>query len=221
MNRASSTSGRPIAILSDIHGNALALSAVLADLERRGVVDIYVAGDIVFGGAQPLEVWRRLAAMRAKLGRGLSDTALASLDATTMRATSDTERGKLDRFLETRTELGELVLRALGSLPLSHRVPLADGREVLVVHGSPADPSTEITFDMSEDEVWALIQDDPADIVACGGSHVPFVRDVGDMRVVGLGSVGEAPEGNVAHFVVITPSFEGTLVEQAHVEYGG
>lgn len=74
---------------------------------------------------------------------------------------------------------------------------------------------------MSDEELLALIADDPADIVACGGSHVPFQRDLADVRVLGLGSVGESPEGGVAHYAVITPKIEGTIVEQAWVRYAG
>ena len=46
----------PIAFLSDIHGNLLALDTVLAELERLGVKRLYVAGDLLLGGEEPLEV---------------------------------------------------------------------------------------------------------------------------------------------------------------------
>ncbi|MBC7858370.1 MAG: metallophosphoesterase, partial [Burkholderiaceae bacterium] len=35
--------------------------------------------------------------------------------------------------------------------------------------------------------------DDPADLVICGGSHVPFDRTVSGVRIINVGSVGEAP----------------------------
>ena len=50
-----------MAFLSDVHGNLEALEAVLGELARRGVKDIYVAGDHLLGGEAPLEVfdtWR-------------------------------------------------------------------------------------------------------------------------------------------------------------------
>jgi hypothetical protein len=34
-------------------------------------------------------------------------------------------------------------------------MPLPDGRELLLVHGSPADPTVPITHDMTDDEVAA------------------------------------------------------------------
>src|SRR5437763_975600 len=59
-----------IAILSDIHGNAVALRAVLADLEAFGVDQIVVAGDLVGFGPSPDEVVDLLVARGARLIRG-------------------------------------------------------------------------------------------------------------------------------------------------------
>ena len=42
------------AVISDIHGNAEALRAVLADIERRGVARIICLGDIIGYGPEPL-----------------------------------------------------------------------------------------------------------------------------------------------------------------------
>ena len=104
---------------------------------------------------------------------------------------------------EVQDELGELILERLKRLPTHVRIPLEDGRELLLVHGSPTDPAEAMTHDMSEDEIDALIGDDPADIIVCGMSHVPFDRTVVDVRVVNVGSVGEAPgvgsRGGVPH----------------------
>jgi diadenosine tetraphosphatase ApaH/serine/threonine PP2A family protein phosphatase len=43
------------AVISDIHGNAEALRAVLADIDRRGIGRIVCLGDIVGYGPEPLE----------------------------------------------------------------------------------------------------------------------------------------------------------------------
>src|SRR5687768_18533328 len=44
-----------IAILSDIHSNLEALTAVLAEVDRRGVQDIVCLGDIIGYGPNPME----------------------------------------------------------------------------------------------------------------------------------------------------------------------
>lgn len=208
----------PLAILADVHGNLAALDAVLAELDRRDVRRVVVAGDLLFGGDDPLGVWRRLTERKAQMIRGISDTALATLDPERLVPKTDAEAQKRERFLEARKKVGELILRSILKLPEQIRLPLTDGRELMACHGSPRDPSVDLTFDVDDEELLVLLGGDPADIIAVGGSHVPFDRDVEETRVLGLGSVGEAPEGTNAHFVILTPRLEGTLVERGWVD---
>ncbi|MDH5673509.1 MAG: metallophosphatase family protein [Myxococcales bacterium] len=208
-----------MAFLSDVHGNLAALEAVVAELQRRTISDIFVAGDLLLGGDEPLEVWRRLAQLNARCTRGASDVALATVDPRRLEAKSDSERAMLERFAKTRAAVGEVVLRRLGALPQQLRLPMVDGRELLMVHGSPGDPLESMSHDLEEEELAALLDDDPADIVVCGGSHVPFERPVLDAQLINVGSVGEAPEGRVAHYTVISPRVDGAIVEQTWVEY--
>lgn len=210
---------KPMAFLSDIHGNLEALEAVLEEFERRGVERVYVAGDLFLGGPAPLEVWRRLQKVSAVCVRGLSDTALATIDPSTVKPKDESEREKLAAFEKTREALGELVLQQIRKLPERLRIPLIDGREVLLVHGAPADPRQEITHDLEEDEVRALLGDEVADFVVCGASHMPFRIPIDEMEVLSVGSVGAAPEGRVAHFAILSPRMDGADVLQSFVEY--
>jgi predicted phosphodiesterase len=182
-----------ILCISDIHGNADALAAVLATAERRGYTHLLVAGDLCFPGPKPLETWRRLTQAGAVCVQGVGDRALSTLDLGTVHPRSDHEKARLDRFAAVRTELGELILARLARLPATYRLPLDDGGELVLVHGSPADPLEPLSHDMTDDELSALIGDDPADLVICGGSHVPFDRTVSGVRIINVGSVGEAP----------------------------
>lgn len=208
-----------MAFLADIHGNLPALEAVLAELRSRGVKDIYVAGDLLYGGDQPLEVWKLLQEVKARCVRGLSDAALASVDPDSLDPADDDEARMADKFRETRRQLGDLVVERLRRLPETLRVPLVDGRELLMVHGSPSDPGTEITHDMEDEELLARLADDPADLVVCGGNHVPFHRQVDEVELVSVGSVGAAPEGRVAHFAIVSPRLDGADVSQLWTEY--
>lgn len=202
--------------LSDIHGHLDALAAVLATAERRSFHKLLVAGDVVFPGPEPLETWRRLMAAGAVLVQGLSDKALATLDPTEIHAKNDHERHRLERMRSVRAELGDLILERLKRLPTHFRLPLEDGGELLLVHGSPVDPGEELTADMTDIEINALVGDDPADVIVCGMSHVPFVRELDHIRVINVGSVGEAPNGGdarVAHATWIETSASGVIVE--------
>jgi predicted phosphodiesterase len=209
--------------LSDIHGHLNALRAVLATAERRSFHKLLVAGDIVFPGPEPLETWRRLTAAGAVMVQGLTDRALATLDPDGLRPRSEHERERLDRMRATRDSLGELILQRIQRLPTRTRLPLEDGGELLLVHGAPADPAEALTHDMSDDEINALLGDDPADVVVCGASHVPFDRMVGGARIINVGSVGEAPAGGarIAHATWLESTPRGTHVEQIVVPLDG
>src|SRR6185295_16676818 len=113
----------------------------------------------------------------------VSDKALATLDPSNLNPRSEHERKMLERMKQVRTELGDLVLERIRRLPTHHRIPLEDGGELLLVHGSPADPAEALTFDMSDDEIDVMLGDDPGDVVVCGMSHTPFHRMVGDVHI--------------------------------------
>jgi len=201
--------------ISDVHGHLDALRAVLATAERRSFHKLLVAGDMVFPGPEPLETWRRLTAAGAVMVQGLSDRAVATLDPAGLHARSDHERERLDRMRTTRDALGELILQRIRRLPTSQRLPLEDGGELVLVHGSPVDPAEALTHDMSDEEINALIGDETADVIVCGASHVPFDRTVGGVRVVNVGSVGEAPGSGsrIAHAAWIESTPRGVHVE--------
>lgn len=204
--------------ISDVHGHLDALRAVLATAERRSFHKLLVAGDVVFPGPEPLETWRRLVAAGAIMVQGLADRAVATLDPASLHPRSEHERVRLDRMRAVQEALGELILQRIRRLPTRARLSLEDGGELLLVHGSPLDPAEALTHDMSDSEINAMIGDDPADVVVCGASHVPFDRMVGGVRVINVGSVGEAPGATrVAHATWIESTPRGIRVDSIAV----
>ncbi|MBK8172937.1 MAG: metallophosphoesterase [Sandaracinaceae bacterium] len=207
-----------MAFCSDVQGNLAALEAVLADVARRAITDIYVAGNVVLGGDKPLETWMRLATLQAHITQGPKDLAVATVDPDLLKPKDAREKALAAQFKSTRDSLGEFVLQKLKRLPVQIRMPLIQGDELVVMHGSPSDPSIEFSHDLDDDETLALVADDPADIIVCGGALVPFERTVPGVRIVNVGVVHNA-ENRVAHYTIITPKLDGTIVEQAWAEY--
>lgn len=205
--------------ISDIHGNLQALEAVLEELSRRKARDIFVAGDLLLGGAEPLAVWRKLQSIGAHCVCGPSDLALASVSAAALHPQDELEREKALAFQQTQTTLGELVKKQLAQLPRHLRVPMIDGSELLLVHGSPKDAFETIGHELDDEEISAMLSDDPADVIVCGGTHVPFARRLDTVQVINVGSVGASPEGRVAHYSIVFPSSSGSHFEQSYVEY--
>jgi predicted phosphodiesterase len=204
--------------ISDIHGHAARLLRVLDDAQAREFHQLVVCGDSLFPGPAPLETWKILTERRALCVQGLSDRALYEIDPSKIKASTPEEQARLRRLREVRKEVGELILARLGKLPTMARLPLESGREAVVVHGSPRDPTEPMCPDMEDAELEALIGDDPADLVVCGASHVPFCRAIGDVRIVSVGSVGESPALGYAHATIIDASALGVQIEQFDVE---
>ncbi|HEY5956835.1 MAG TPA: metallophosphoesterase family protein, partial [Polyangiaceae bacterium] len=127
--------------LSDIHGHAAALEAVLAEAEHWGYDQVIVCGDLCFPGPKPLDVWKRLVQLNALCVQGLTDLALAELDPDELHPQNEHEQARLSRLIATHRELGELIIARLGRLTTTARLPLESGHEMLVVHGSPVDPT--------------------------------------------------------------------------------
>jgi predicted phosphodiesterase len=61
------------ALIGDIHGNFVALDAVLSDSERRGVDGVVCLGDLAAGGPQPREAIERLRDLGFAAVRGNTD----------------------------------------------------------------------------------------------------------------------------------------------------
>lgn len=218
-----------ILCVSDIQGNLAALQAVLATAERVNFQKLLAAGDLLFPGPEPLETWRRLTAAGAVMVQGATERALATLSSEVIRgAASAQEKAMSDRFAAVQAELGEVVLERIRRLPQQERIPLEDGRELLLVHGSPSDPLEAMSADLDDEELMALLGDDPADVVVCGMSHVPFDRIVGEVRFINVGSVGDAPDERTpedstpkfAHATWIESTKQGLDVEQFIVRIG-
>lgn len=214
------------AFVGDLHGNLEALEAVLLELRQRHVSKLVVIGDLLLptpddagADAKPREVWFRLQEVGATLVRGVSDTALFTVRPDALTPRDDAQRQATARFVATRKALGDFVLARVAQLPERHRMPLPDGSEIVAVHGAPSDPTQEMSHDLDDAELMALVGDDPADFVLCAATHVPYLREIGEVRVVNVGSAGAAPEGRVAHVTLLNATSEATSFEQLSVPY--
>jgi predicted phosphodiesterase len=204
--------------ISDIHGNSNALRQVLREAEHWGYDQLVACGDLCFPGPDPLGVWKLLVQNQALCVQGTSDRALSALNPDQLEHQFPEQSERVELLRRTRRELGQLIVTRLGQLQTAARLPLESGHEMLVIHGSPVDPDEPFRFDQTDEELIALVGDDPADIIVCGGSHSPFQRQIDDLRIVGVGSVGEAPTDGLAYATVITSLPVSTSIAQYHVE---
>ncbi len=175
-------------------------------------------GDHIFPGPEPLATWKLLVEHKAVCTRGPSDRALSQIDPAKLTATTAHERSRIEQLRQTQTDLGELIVTRLGRLKDIARLHLENGDELGIVHGSPADPTEPFTPEMDGDELYRLVGGDTARLIVCGGSHVAFERQLDDVRIVNVGSVGEAPGGGYAHATILDSQALGTSVTQFTVD---
>jgi predicted phosphodiesterase len=221
-----------IALISDIHGNPIALDAVLADIAAIGGADEHwVLGDIVALGHDPAGVLERLTALANPMFiRGNTDRYVVtgerpppSLDeAVADPALVPVVAEVAGSFAWTAGYLAATGwIEWLAALPTEHRRTLPDGTRVLAVHASPlADDGLGIGRQAGDDGIARLLAGCDADLVLGGHTHHAFDRMIGDVRAVNLGSVSNpvAPDLR-ASYVMIGADPQGYTLEHRRVAY--
>lgn len=231
----------PTAVISDIHGNAEALRAVLDDIKSRGISKIVCLGDIVGYGPEPLECVDMVREHCAWALMGNHDFGVlyeptnfnpaAESSAYWTREQFDAEAD--DQLRADRYDfLGRLRVRMVEELA-------GPGTPVLAVHASPRRPINEYVFpDDAQDapDKMEAIFDRVERVALCGHTHVPGVftdepdfyapTELGEERsykflpdekaIINVGSVGQPRDHDPrASYAILD---DGT-VTFARVEY--
>ncbi len=203
-------------MFSDIHGNSIALDAVLADVQAVGGVDGFlVLGDLAAGGYDPSGAVERLRALPdAQFVRGNTEAVLASGEPAGMAPMFGWAHKRLaaDGHMEW-----------IAALPLEVRVSLPDGAHVLGNHAAPGTDGTDgraLVPAQTEAEVRELLAGCGADLVCVGHSHWPMDRTVDGVRILNTGSVSNpwAPDLR-ACWTLLDADAQGHRVEQRRVAY--
>src|SRR5919201_542513 len=176
-----------VALISDIHGNGVALDAILADARRSGVDGVICLGDIAAGGPQPREVTRRLRELGCRAVRGNGESWL--LDGLPPGTSDETRRlGEIARW--AREQLAAEDLDYLAALPATLTASVG-GVTLLCFHGSPRSDVEALLATTGDDALEEAFAGMPAAQVLAGGhTHQQLLRGFGDHVLVNPGSVG-------------------------------
>jgi predicted phosphodiesterase len=182
-----------LAVLSDIHGNCVALDAVLADLEDQAIDGTICLGDAIQGGPQPAQVAQRLRELDCPVVMGNSDAWLLSGIETDAERISPERRAKLNTVREwSLTQLSSDDREFIATFEPTVLLPLEAGRSLLAYHGSPDSFDEIILPDMPEKEFRRILGAHAANILAGGHVHLQFLRRIADSFHFNPGSVGVA-----------------------------
>jgi predicted phosphodiesterase len=192
-----------LGVISDVHGNEVALRAVLDDAAGCRVDRWWVLGDLVLFGPRPAET---LALLRRLPGvemlRGNTDRYVLTGEQPAPHATAADAAASVDLVERyglvaagigwTRGVLCQAgLLDMLTCLPHQLRLDLPDGPRVLGVHASPGtDDGDGIEPGLPEDHLRRLLAGCAADIVIGGHTHRAADRTIGGIRALNPGSTG-------------------------------
>jgi predicted phosphodiesterase len=203
-----------VAILSDIHGNAVALEACLADLHAAGGADrIVAAGDLCMDGPRPRRVLRRLKEAGANVVRGNTDRMIA-LDDTSLY--DDETRSSI---MWQRGALGQDWVAWLGAAPMTVAIG-NDPDGLLITHATPARDDEHVWPDASDEQLEAIVAGVTQRTIAFGHLHVPYVRTWRDRTFVNVASAGLPKDGDArAHYAILTQQSGGWAVRSRRVSF--
>jgi len=201
-----------IAVISDIHGNLQALTAVLAQIDKLGCDSIYCLGDIVGYGARPAECIDLMHKHRVESLMGNHDALVCDVEKGIGFNTLALESGRY-----ARNALNADQLRFLCSLPDK----LQPEPEILMAHGSPGNRNQYLLSSFDCKLIIEDMSDSPFDICFVGHTHLPclFSGDKLDFvkpgepdlqlqkpAIVNPGSVGQPRDrNNQASFLIWQP----------------
>jgi len=179
-----------VAVISDVHGNCLALEAVLADLAGEPIDRIVGLGDMIQGGPQPAATVARLRELGCPVVMGNADAWLL-----TGSATSTHERVTEQQLAVREWSLAQLSQadrQFIAGLAPTVEVPLGDGCALLCCHGSPRSFDDILLPDTPEAEFRRRLGELLPNLICGGHTHVQYVRQLGGPFFFNPGSVGFA-----------------------------
>lgn len=175
-----------VAVIADIHGNQIALEAVLQDLAQQAAVDhLVIAGDLCLNGPCPRQALETVRGLHCQVIQGNVDAEIV---------TKAVEKGEKKRGTVgwTREQIGQPGIDYLASLPFSHRIANPNGSDLLIVHANPLnledaifpnapDSTLEHFFSGLEPAIGAL---------AFGHLHIAYTRRWRRLLLVDVASCG-------------------------------
>ena len=214
-----------LAALSDIHGNATAMEAVLKDIAREKPDAVLVAGDLVLNGPEPglvVDVLRALADDGALVIQGNTDIAVADFDyaAAYPWMNDGVPDAIVDAAEWAHDTLGPQRIDWLRRLPAERRWRTDDDTLVLVCHGSPGSQTSGFDQGLDPNVTTERVARTDARVIVCGHTHQPEVRDLGWKIIVNDGSAGYIFDGEpTASWALIDIDGEDVRAEIRRTEF--
>ena len=218
-----------VALFSDVHGNLVALEALLAELEREAPDATVCLGDVAQGGAQPAECLDRVRELGCPVVLGNADDLLLTLDASAEEGDPERQRRLVEVAEWSISRVGEERLAFIRGFRPTVEVDLGSGRTLLGFHGSPRSFDEVLLPTSADEELERALAGRSAAVFAGGHVHLQWQRRLGERLFVSVGSVGLAydrdqPEDAFffdpwAEYALLSTDADGVEVEFRRVPF--
>jgi predicted phosphodiesterase len=220
-----------LAIIADIHGNSIALDAVLADAAKQQVTGYCFLGDLV-DGHDPSGVLEGITTLpNASFVAGNTENYIITGEGPPSLSLESVKQNpeRLMAFQEGTASWawnkGWLCATGwfywLRALRVEHRQVLPNNDRLLCVHASPgyAD-GPGVGPHTSDEELAELTAGSQADIICVGHTHVAFERVIDGVKVINPGPVSNplAPDLRAA-YAILNADNQQVRVTHRRVEY--
>lgn len=182
-----------VAVLSDIHGNALALDYAIKDLKSLGIKKIIILGDIVMKGPMPYQSIKMLQDKDLEILawiKGNTDLWFEEIPDDWIPSTKrENELYLYHKYAKDNLE--EEQIKFIKKLPLEALISINE-ITILCVHGTPKSIVEAIDASVLEEEIRDALNEVDEQVILCGHSHTSFIGEIDGKKIFNVGSVGNA-----------------------------
>ena len=200
-----------IALISDIHGNEIALLNVIRSIRAHGADEVVCLGDVATLGVAPSEVLDILRLEGCPCIAGNHDDYLLGASLEDGHAATSVLR---DAILWCRDTISSPQLEFVRTFEEGLTLPLGKQHTLQLFHGSPSSNLVNLLPDTSSEELEDLLGERRSAVMAGGHTHIQMLRQHQGTLVINPGSVGAPFRAYpVAGPPIILPHAEYAIVE--------
>jgi putative phosphoesterase len=202
-----------IAILSDIHGNLIALNKVLNFIHKNKINTIIILGDIITDFPENTNrILDRIKKYTNYIIKGNREEYIINIDQ------------KLNNYKqllpisETYKIITEENYNFIKSLPEQIVIQYSNIFSLRCVHGSP-NSITEILYENDDAKNKKILKNIDQDILLCGHNHKQWIYEYNNKYIISVGSVGINFNGNQSAQFVVLDYGDKISIELKEIKY--
>jgi putative phosphoesterase len=204
-----------VAVISDVHGNSVALKEVLSDAKRNGVDKYIFPGDLINDlpfGNETLELMRNVSEYFVY---GNKEEYLKEYN----RSKYTWKNIQFQSTIFMNDELTKENLEFISNIPMSLSIEL-EGIKLKIVHGSPKSIEEQI-FETREDLIDKYTKNLEEDVLVFGHTHKPVWNKMANGKLIAnAGCAGVTPYYvRIAEYIILHINNGEVKVEKRLVEY--